>query len=39
MDINPAITENFKGAGLSGEVRDITDYFNFQAAVEAVSKV
>jgi len=39
MDISPAITENFKGEGLSGEVRDITDYFKFEAAVEAVSKV
>lgn len=39
MDINPAITENLKGEGLSGVVCDITDDFKFEAAIEAVAKV
>jgi NAD(P)-dependent dehydrogenase (short-subunit alcohol dehydrogenase family) len=38
MDINPSITENLKGEGISGVVCDITDDFKFEAAIQAVAK-
>lgn len=37
MDINPAVTENLSGEGISGVVCDITDNEKFQAAVDAVA--
>ena len=37
MDINPDITKNLAGEGISGVVCDITDNEKFQAAVDAVA--
>ncbi len=37
MDINPDVTKNLSGEGISGVVCDITDNEKFQAAVDAVA--